>query len=245
MIPKTIHFCWFGRGEKSDLIKKCVESWREHLKDYEIIEWNEDNFDIHCNSYVEEAYQNRKFAFVADYARLKVMYEYGGIYLDSDVEVLKEFPEEMLQQKAFSGFESPINVPTGTMASEKGFPLFKEFLDYYEDKHFVNEDGTFNDITNVDIITNELVKRGLKRNNTYQVVDGFALYPKDYFCPLEDGTGKLEKTENTINIHWFAKSWWDQNTVKKYKRAKILFKILGKDTVIKLSEWKNKVFKKK
>lgn len=242
MIPKVIHYCWFGRGEKSELILNCIASWHRELSGYEIIEWNEDNFDIHCNPFVQEAYENRKYAFVADYARFKILYEQGGIYLDTDVEVVKEFSEEMLEQQGFSGFESLENIAAGIMGCEKGLELFGKFLHYYDDKHFVNEDGSFNDITIVDIITAELVSRGLQRNNTFQVIEGIALYPKEYLYPLEDGTGIMTRTEKTVTIHWFAKSWWDQKDIKKYKRARLLFKIFGKNFVIKCSKIKHKIF---
>ncbi len=244
MIPKVIHYCWFGRGEKSALIKNCIASWKKYLDDYEIIEWNEDNFNIYCNQYVKEAYDNKKYAFVADYARLKVLYDLGGVYLDSDVEVVRPLNEEFLKHQGFSGFESDKNVPTGIMGCEKGYGLFGEFLNYYQNKHFINEDGSFNDITNVFIITEELERRGLKRNNTFQIIDGFALYPKEYFCPLEDATGKMNKTNNTYTIHWFAKSWWEKRDVKKYKRAKLFYKLLGKNMVECLSGLKHKLFDK-
>lgn len=238
MIPKKIHYCWFGRGEKPELIKKCIESWRHYLVDYQIIEWNEDNFDVNSNTFTKQAYEQKKYAFVSDYVRLKVLYDNGGIYMDTDVEVLKPFPDIFLENKAFSGFESITNVPTGIMACEKSFKLFGEFMDYYKDKSFIGESGNLNSVTNVDIITNILVKYGLKRNNTKQTIREFTLYPKDYFCPLEDGTGIMNKTDNTYTIHWFSKTWWDKSNIKKYKRAKLAYRILGKNLVLGISRCK-------
>ena len=245
MIPKTIHWCWFGRGEKTELISRCVESWKKYCPDYKIIEWNEDNFDIDSNVYVKEAYKKKKYAFVADYVRLKVLYTYGGIYLDSDVEIIKPLKRDFLKYGGFSGFEAPDRVPTGIMGAEKNFELFNTFLEYYDDRHFVKEDGTVDTTTNVAIITDELLNRGLILNNEFQVIERFALYPREFFCPLEDGTGKMHKTDDTYAIHWFSKTWWDKEDVKKYKRAKVMYKIFGKQVVTKLSQIKNDLLKHK
>lgn len=206
MIPKTIHYCWFGGNSLSPLAKKCIESWRKHCPDYKIIEWNESNFDINCNTFVKQAYENKKYAFVSDYARLYVMYNYGGIYMDTDVEVVRPL-DEFLVHKAFSGFEREIYIPTGIMASEKEFPLFKKLLDYYKDRNFVKEDGTLDTITNSVIITNILKNMGFCADNSFQTIENLALYPTDYFCPLNGATGKLSITKNTATIHWFSNTW--------------------------------------
>ncbi len=206
MIPKIIHFCWFGRGEKSKLIKKCIASWKKFCPDYEIIEWNEDNFDINCNTYVKEAYDNRKFAFVADYARLYAMYNYGGIYFDTDIELVKS-PDELLDNIAFSGFENEEFVAAGIMGCVKGYEFFGELLNYYDEISFVKEDGSFDTTSNVRIMTARLVKMGLVENGQMQTVSGFKAYPRDYFYPFEDSTGIMRKTQNTIAIHWYDKSW--------------------------------------
>ena len=131
MIPKKIHYCWFGRGEKPELALKCIESWKKYLPDYELKEWNEDIFDISRNQYVREAYENRKFAFVTDYVRLYAIYTEGGIYMDTDVEVVGRF-DKFLHHHAFSGFETDGNVPTGMMAAEKGSVWAKDLLDQYQ-----------------------------------------------------------------------------------------------------------------
>lgn len=207
MIPKTIHYCWFGRSPKPELALKCIKSWKKYCKGYQIIEWNEDNFDISMAPlYVRQAYEAKKWAFVTDYVRLYAMTKFGGIYMDTDVEVVKPL-DRFLKHEAFSGFESETSIPTGIMACRKGFLLFERFLSYYDDAQFFNEDGTVNYTTNVDIMTDICLKYGLVQNNQYQEIKGFALYPKDVFCPVEWGTGRLKRTENTVTIHWFSGSW--------------------------------------
>ena len=227
-IPKIIHYCWFGRGEMPKLAHKCIESWKKYCPDYEIMVWNEDNFDINTCDYIREAYEKRKFAFVTDYVRLHAMYTYGGIYMDTDVEVTRNL-DEFLDNHAFSGFESDTQIPTGIMASEKGFPLFKYLLSYYDNHHFIKEDGTLDTLTNVSIITKMLSEKGFIPNGKFQVVEGFALYPRDYFCPLEDSTGILSKTKNTATIHWFNKSWIPQHIRVRSKITKIFHRYFGVD----------------
>ncbi|MGG3564221.1 glycosyltransferase [Neobacillus rhizosphaerae] len=228
MIPKVIHYCWFGKGDMPKLAQKCINSWEKYCPDYKIIEWNEQNFDITSNKYVYEAYQNKKYAFVTDYVRLYVMYKYGGIYMDTDVEVLSSL-DIFLNNKAFSGFETQDYVPTGVMACEKEFELFGEFLAYYEDKSFVNNDGSLDMTSNVRIMTNILEKYGLNKNGEFQVINGFALYPMDYFCPLDNATGRLNKTANTATIHWFNKSWVDPIKRKRSKITRIFHLLFGKN----------------
>lgn len=207
MIPKTIHYCWFGRNPKPKLALKCIKSWKKKCPDYEIIEWNEDNFDISkAPLYVRQAYEEKKWAFVTDYVRLWAMVNFGGIYMDTDVEAKKSF-DGFLKHRAFSGFEDEVNVSTGIMACEKNFPLFREFLNYYDDASFYDSNGNITYVTNVEIITDICVKKGLLRNNTLQNIEGFVLYPKDVFCPVSYHTLKLERTKETVTIHWFAGSW--------------------------------------
>lgn len=207
MIPKKIHYCWFGRGEMPELANKCIESWKKNLPEYEIKEWNEDNFDLNEFPYAREAYDNRKFAFVTDVVRLYALYHEGGIYMDTDVEVLKPL-ERFLDNPAFSGFEDEKLVPTGIMASEKGNKWAKDNLDYYIGKHFVKEDGSLDMTTNVEIIMHYMLAIGLKQNNTYQEFPGLiTIYPKDYFCPKSKSDDKIYLTDNTYTIHHFAASW--------------------------------------
>lgn len=228
MIPKVIHYCWFGKGEKPKLAKKCIASWKKYCPDYEIIEWNEDNFDINCCPYVKEAYESRRFAFVTDYVRLYVMFTQGGIYMDTDVEVTRNL-DEFLVHKGFSGFESETQIPTGIMAGEKGFPLFENLLSYYDGRHFLDKNGNQDTTTNVITITAMLSERGFIPNGKYQVVDGFALYPRDYFCPLDDSTGVMYDSKNTATIHWFNKSWVPQRLRVRSKITRFFHRLFGKD----------------
>lgn len=233
MIPKKIHYCWFGRGEMPKSAIKCINSWKKYCKDYELVLWNEENFDINSNQYVKEAYENRKFAFVTDYVRLYALYTQGGVYMDTDVEVIKSL-DKYLENKAFSGFESDNSVPTGIMASEMGLPIFKELLDYYTNKHFVDETGNMDLTTNVTTITNILKKHNLECNNKHQVVADFTLYPNDYFCPIDVNTKVKTITENTATIHWFSGSWVPKKQKIKIKLYNFLEKIIGKSLLEKV-----------
>lgn len=206
MIPKIIHYCWFGKHEKPELAVKCIESWRRYCPDYQIIEWNEDNCDLKSNSYVRQAYEAKKWAFVTDYIRLKVLTEFGGVYMDTDVEILKPI-DVFLDNKAFSGFEDVDAVPTGIMACEKGFPLFSMLLSDYSNRQFIKEDGSFDYTTNTVTITKYCVQHGLILNNKKQTIEGFTLYPKEFFCPKSHLTGEISCTDNTYTIHHFSGSW--------------------------------------
>lgn len=223
MIPKIIHYCWFGRNPLPPLAIKCIESWKKYCPDYEIKEWNEDNFDLDLFPYTREAYDNRKFAFVTDVVRLYALYHEGGIYMDTDVEVLKPI-DCFLTHHAFSGFENERNVPTGIMASEKGGKWAKDNLEYYTDRHFLFSDGKYDLTTNVTIITNYMLPLGLKQNNTYQDFSNLiTFYPKDYFCPKSYEDGKIYLTENSYTIHHFAGSWH----TSKHRLFTLVAKILG------------------
>jgi len=205
MIPKKIHYCWFGRHPLTEKALCCIESWRKYCPDYEIIQWNEDNFDIDLNNYVREAYEAKKWAFVSDVARLYVLVKYGGIYMDTDVEVIRPL-DKLLQYEAVSGFEGMNRVSTGLMASKAGQGLFVELLDDYKDRHFRIKQG-FDLTTNVTRITMICKKYGLVLNNTRQIIDGFLLLPTDYLCPKNLDTGEIVLTSNTLCIHHFDGSW--------------------------------------
>ena len=222
MIPKIIHYCWFGRNPLPPLAVKCIESWKKYCPDYEIKEWNENNFDLNSYPYVREAYDKRRFAFVTDVVRLYALYHEGGIYMDTDVEVLKPL-DAFLSHHAFSGFEDEMHVPTGIMASEKGGKWAKDNLAYYNNRHFMKADGGVDLTTNVETITNYMLPLGLKQNNTFQDFPGLiTFYPKDYFCPKSYQDGQIYLTENTHTIHHFAGSWITKADRRRAKAYKIL-----------------------
>ena len=206
MIPKKIHYCWFGKNPLPETAQNCIASWRKYCPDYEIIEWNEDNFDVNYCAYSAEAYASKKWAFVSDVARLYALVAEGGIYMDTDVEVLKSL-DDLLNHQAFSGFEAYDRIPTGLMACEKGNPFFRDLLSEYDTAHFIKSNGEMDLTTNVTRITDTCLQYGLVLNNTLQTVNGFTLFPKDYFCPKDFDTKIMEITENTYTIHHFDGSW--------------------------------------
>lgn len=233
-IPKIIHYCWFGGREKPDLVKRCMESWKRHLPDYEIIEWNETNFNINKNSYVREAYNSGKFAFVSDYARVYALYKYGGIYLDTGVEVCKSF-NDLLHHSSFWGFEQENYIATSTIGAEKGNPLIKQFLESYSGKKFINDDGTFNELTNVAMITKLLEWFGLKKNGQYQDIEGMGtFYPQTFFSPYDYINCQTLKSEHTYTIHHFYKSWLPYRVRVKGKVKFLIAKLIGGHNIAKL-----------
>ena len=206
MIPRVIHYCWFGGKPLPALAKKCLASWEKFCPDYEIKRWDESNFDVNCCDYVREAYDAKKWAFVSDYVRLKVLVEHGGIYMDTDVEVIRPL-DSFLNEQAFSGFESETTIPTGIMACEKGFSTFADMLNGYHNRHFLQPSGEYDLTTNVIEITKYFLQRGFISNDKKQTVQGFTLYPHDYFCPKDGRTQKITITPNTYTIHHFSGSW--------------------------------------
>lgn len=233
MIPKIIHYCWFGKNPKTKLADKCINSWKKYCPDYEIVEWNESNFDLNYCSYAKEAYDCKKWAFVTDVVRLYALVNFGGIYMDTDVEVIKPL-DEILKYKAVSGFQTPETIPTGLMASEKEHPLFEMLLHDYDSTRFIQEDGSYDMTTNVSRITNICVDNGLCLNNTEQTIKDFTLFPIDYFCAKNIISGKIEKTANTITIHHFAGSWIDKGDKYRGKIARFCYRFLGTETANKL-----------
>lgn len=225
MIPKIIHYCWFGGKEKPALAVKCIESWKKYCPDYEIIEWNESNFSLDYCDYVKEAFEEKKWAFITDVVRLHALVNFGGIYMDTDVEVVKPL-DEFLELKAFSGFQTVDSVPTGIMAAEKGHPLFARLLADYDGAHF-RKDGKIDMETNVVKITNACLEYGLVLNNQKQEIGGFTLYPFDYFCAKDIQTGKIVATKNTYTIHHFAGSWVTPRNRFNTKVDRAIRKIFG------------------
>lgn len=233
-IPKIIHYCWFGKSDKPDIVKRCIESWNNILDDYKIIEWNEENFDIDQSDYVREAYENKKYAFVSDYARVSALYKHGGIYLDTDVEVFKKF-DELLENDSFWGFEQGNYIATSTIGARKGNELIKAFLDSYEGKSFINEDGSFDELTNVAIITKILEQYGVKQNGEYKKIEGLAtFYPQTYFSPYDYINCRKFITENTYCMHHFYKSWLPTTTRIKGNIKLMLSKFIGGNNIARI-----------
>lgn len=219
MIPKTIHYCWFGRNPKPKLAVKCIKSWKKYCPDYEIIEWNEDNFDLSaCPLYVRQAYEAKKWAFVTDYVRLKVVYEHGGIYFDTDVEVKRNL-DDLLQYHGFFGFEDGIHINTGLgFGAVKGAPILSEMMVDYEYIPFVMPDGTFDTTSCPKRNTAVLLRHGLEQNNLLQELEkAITIFPTEYFCPKSPITGVLSLTQNTYTIHHFDASWLPEEQKLKWK----------------------------
>lgn len=219
-IPKIIHYCWFGRNPLPETAIKCINSWRKFFPDYEIKEWNEDNFDVNIIPYTAEAYSVKKYAFVSDYARFWILYKYGGIYFDTDVEVIKSM-DDIIERGPFMGIEVdgkdgdfPLIAPGLGLGIESGNPIFEAIINHYKTLHFLKDDGSYNQITVVRHVTSVLENYGLRATNELQEVGGIWIYPKDYFNPLEDLTGKLLITENTRSIHWYMRSWYKQSPIR-------------------------------
>ncbi|MCH5219363.1 MAG: glycosyl transferase [Muribaculaceae bacterium] len=223
MIPKKIHYCWFGGNPLPDSALNCINSWKKLCPDYEIKEWNESNFDLDTFPYARQAYDTRKFAFVTDIVRLYALYTEGGIYMDTDVELLKPL-DSILNFKAISGFETTNMVPTGLMASEKNIPIIKELLSDYKERLFVKENGSLETTTNVIYITECLKKYGLQLNNQKQTIAEFTFLPSEYFCPKSVKDGKIYLTPKTIAIHHFAGTWHPK---WRNKARSIILKIGG------------------
>ena len=220
-IPKIIHYCWFGGKPKPELAEKCIRSWQKFCPDYEIMEWNEDNFDVTtAPRYVQQAYESKRWAFVSDFVRLKALLEMGGVYMDTDVEVIKPL-DPFLKHKAFAGFEGIGRVQTGLLACEKDFPLFRDFIAYYDTASFLQDDGTPDITTNVEILTRLCLARGMEADDVYQEIDGLAIYPRAVFCPVDFDTKKLKKTRKTVIIHWFSGSWHTEEELEAMRQEKL------------------------
>lgn len=208
MIPKKIHYCWYGGKRKSKLILKCIDSWEKYFPDYEIIEWNETNTDLHENAYIEKAYEEKKWAFVSDYVRMKVLYEYGGIYFDTDVEVIKPFPEEVLSLLAFTGMESfSLKVSPGLVfACEANNKIAKKMIDSYSSDVFRNE--SIDVIKTINIrITDLLIENGLEVCDRKQTVLDLTIFPSTVFCAYDGRRRKIDIHEDTLSVHHYTASW--------------------------------------
>lgn len=205
-IPKVINYCWFGGNELPEKAKKCIESWKKYCPDYEIVEWNEKNYDINKYEFTKKAYEEKKWAFVTDVARLDIIYNNGGIYFDTDVELIKNI-DELLIYECFLGFESKEYINTGLgFGAIKGCELIKANLDMYEQIHFPKDNKAGK--VSCPIITSKVLKKyGFNLNGKTQEKNGIKLFSPEYFCPLDYETKKLKITNNTYSIHWYEASW--------------------------------------
>ena len=228
MIPKIIHYCWFGRGEKPELAKKCIASWKKFCPDFEIREWNEDNCDYLAMPFMAEAYAAKKYAFVSDVMRLIVLEQYGGVYFDTDVEVVRDI-SPLLNDEGFIGFENNRFVNSGqVMAAVPHQPIVQAMIDEYKKLHYMQPDSSVMPIGCPRLNSDVLERFGLIRNGQEQIVAGIHVYPDDYFNPMDSTIGKLAKTENTYSIHWYSMSWLPKRTQIRAKLGRIVRRIMGK-----------------
>lgn len=234
MIPKKIHYCWFGRNDKSKLAEKCINSWKKYCPDYEIIEWNEDNFDVSQNEFIRWCYDNKKWAFLSDYARLLIIKQQGGIYFDTDVELLKP-PNELLEYDAFFGFENNYAINTGQgFGAIKNHISINEMINQYE-ALVPNHNGEFPLITCPELNTRALKSFGLELNGLRQNLNGIEILSSDFMNPYNDETGRLNKTKNTISIHWYSKSWLSKKVILRSKLTKPIHRMFGTEFIHKLA----------
>lgn len=221
MIPKKIHYCWFGGKPLPASAEACIKSWAEKCPDYELIRWDEQNSSFESNLYAKQAYEARKWAFVSDYVRLKALWEHGGIYMDTDVEVLRAL-DCFLDAAMFMGFESRERVATCIIGAEPKHPFITALLETYRNSAFLQADGSCNCTTNVVRITEELKNRGLRTNGALQSVEGIVVYPCAVFSPKSLGTGKITLTPESCAIHHFDASWMTRSQKRHTRIAQLL-----------------------
>ena len=237
MIPRIIHYCWFGKKPLPEMAAKCIKSWRFFFPDYEIKEWNEDNFDVSIIQYTKDAYDDKKYAFVSDYARFWVLYKYGGVYFDTDVEVIKPM-DDIIERGPFMGLEiagKDCKVAPGLgLSVEAGNQIYHDILDGFENLDYQMPDGSRNPYSMIPMVTDIMRGRGLIGTESIQMVDGIYVYAPDFFNPLDDSTGRLRKTENTRSIHWFMKSWMNGENKYKVWMKRIVRRVIGREIMSRI-----------
>lgn len=251
MIPKIIHYCWFGRNPLPKSAKKCIASWKKYLPDYEIKEWNEDNFDVNIIPYTHDAYEAKKYAFVSDYARFWILYYFGGVYFDTDVEVLRSM-DDIIARGAFMGVEKgayllsyrkekiPAVAPGLGIGAESFLDIYKEIIDYYKELNFIDDITKQIAGTVVTHTTRVLQQHGMPSNLSSPIsIAGVWIYPSDFFCPMDSTTGIISITDNTVSIHHYDCSWMNQNTFrfKMHLIKNSVNRLLG----TRFAEWLNKL----
>ena len=253
MIPKIIHYCWFGGNPLPESAKKCIASWRKYLPDYEIWQWSEgalhdnvnDNenvlidkilsFDVNSIPYTQQAYEVKKYAFVSDYARFWVLYHYGGLYFDTDVEIVANM-DEIIARGPFMGIEQgaslegkPMVAPGLGLGVEAEHPFYEKMLQVYSQLEYVKADGSLDDATIVTYTTRELYAHGMKPSEDMQEIEGIWIYPADYFCPMDSTTGITTLTARSVSIHHYDCSWMDHQSFsfRIHQLKNYLFRLIG------------------
>ena len=233
MIPKIIHYCWFGRNPLPDSAQKCIASWRMFMPDYEIKAWNEDNFDVNIIPYTQQAYEAKKYAFVSDYARFWILYHEGGLYFDTDVEMVKSF-DDILEQGAFMGLEIDgtkkgtkvaINPGLG-LGAEAGMPIYLEIINGFANLDYYGSDGQRNNYSMIPMVTDMFLRNGLRMNGQIQELCGIAIYPQCYFNPYNGVTGRLQLTSEAHSIHWYSATWMEPKALWLVKLKRMIRKFL-------------------
>lgn len=242
MIPKVIHYCWFGGNPKSELIENCIKSWEKYAPDFEIIEWNESNFNVNKYLYSQQAYESKKYAFVSDVARFDILYSQGGIYLDTDVELIKPI-DEFLDNRLFMGYDQKDLVASGLiMGAQKGHPLLQKIISFYQNNSFLLSNGRPNTTTVVTIVSDVLLENGIKLDGALINSDELSLYPWDFFDPYDYENNLMKKTNNTVSIHHYAATWKSKKDNCIYFVGRLIKKIVGKKLYDKIARFKHAKF---
>ena len=234
---KIIHYFWFGGNPLPKKTEKCIESWKKFFPDFEIKRWDESNFDVNSILYTQQAYAAKKWAFVSDYARFKILEEYGGLYFDTDAEVIRSM-DELLELEAFAGFETEKFINPGLVlwAKEPHNPVMTAMRVKYDETPFLDENGMRIRKNVCGHFTDLLIPMGFTANGKYQVCNGMTFFPRDYFNPLDDATGVLHKTENTYTIHWYDKSWMPKSRIIRNKCTRLLHRVFGTERIHHIGE---------
>ena len=242
MIPRIIHYCWFGGNTLPKSAKKYIESWKKYYPDFEIKEWNESNFDVNSIPYTKEAFAAKKYAFVSDYARFWILYHYGGVYFDTDVEAVAPL-NDILEKGSFMAWETPSGnnefkiAPGLALAASPKEKLYEEILEGFEKLSFYKKDGSWNDYTMIPMVTDILTNLGLKADGRLQTVAGTTIYPNDYFCPMNALTGVITKTKNTRTIHHYSMSWMNTKQQRKLKITRLIRRYFGMEFLNKIKSF--------
>ena len=234
MIPKIIHYCWFGRSSLPVSAQKCIASWRKNLPDYEIKEWNEDNFDVNIIPYTQQAYEAKKYAFVSDYARFWILYHYGGLYFDTDVEVIKSF-DDIVDKGSFMGLEvdgtkkdTKIAIAPGLgLGAEAYMPIYQEVLDNFAKLEYYDTTGKRSNFTMIPMVTEMFLQRGLVANGQVQQICGVTIYPQRFFNPYNSINGKLQVVADTHSVHWYSATWMEPKALWLIKIKRLIRKLLN------------------